>query len=50
MVDWLRGIQLGLNDRLIYDLKEFMEDRRNTVDDIKLSKSLDQARLCNIQV
>ena len=50
IVDWLRGIDLALSRRLKYDIREFMEERRDVLDDIRLMTSLDQARLCATQI
>ena len=50
IVDWLRGLDLALSGRLKYDLREFMEERRNLLDDIKQMTSIDQARICAVQI
>ena len=50
IVDWLRGIDLALSERLKYDIREFMEKRRGVLDDIKMMTSIDQARLCAVQL
>ena len=50
LVDWLRGIFNGPKDRLKLDIRELVEGHRTIVDDIKMMKSLDQARICAVQL
>lgn len=49
-IDWLRGIFHALTEKLRFDIKDLLDEKRTIFDDIKLSKSLDQARICFIQI
>ena len=50
LVDWLRGIFQGVNERLRHDIKQLAESpTSNIFEDIKTSKSIDQARITAIQ-
>jgi hypothetical protein len=50
LTDWLKGIISVLSDRLKHDIREFVEDKKQAIDDVKVCKSLDQARLVAIDI
>jgi len=50
LIDWLRGLYHGMSEKLRFDIKELLDDKRNIFDDIKLTKSIDQARICYLQI
>ena len=41
---------MALAGRLKHDIREFMEERRSFLDEIRLMSSIDQARICAVQL
>jgi GTPase SAR1 family protein len=48
LMDWFRHIELGMNERLDLEIKEHMTGR-HLLEDLKVSRTCQQGRLCAVQ-
>ncbi len=50
LADWLRNIEICLSERIIQDIRQYTDEGKTIVDDLRQPFSIEQGRICAIQI
>ena len=50
LADWLRNIDVCLSERIIQDIRQYTDEGKTIVDDLRQPFSIEQGRICAIQI
>ena len=51
LIDWFKAIEVSIHERLYSDINDFIgTQNKDVVDDLKAMKSMEQSRICTLQV
>lgn len=50
LVDWLRNIDIYLSERIIQDIRQYTDEGKTIVDDLRQPFSIEQGRICAMQI
>ena len=50
LVDWFRGIESAMTERLSSDIREIVENKRTVIEDLRAPRCCDQSRVCAVQL
>ena len=51
LIDWFKAIEVSIHERLYSDINDFIgTQNKDVVDDLKAMKSMEQSRVCTLQV